>query len=93
MPKVSKDIVVLNKVGLHARPAMQFVDVANQFSSDIMVRKGGEEPCDADGKSVMQMIILAATQGTPLVIEADGEDAEKAVEALAQLFADKFGEE
>jgi phosphocarrier protein len=72
---------------------MQFVDVANQFAADIMVRKGGDEPCDADGKSVMQMIILAATQGTPLTIEADGEDAQKAVEALAQLFADKFGED
>src|SRR5437867_205027 len=71
----SKDIIVSNKLGLHARPAMQFVDLANQFSSAIMVKKGGDEPVDADGKSVMQMIILAATQGTPLRIEADGDDA------------------
>ena len=55
---------------------MQFVDVANQFQSQITVHKGGEEPGEADGKSVMQMIILAATEGTPMRIDADGEDAE-----------------
>ena len=93
MPTASRDIVVSNKLGLHARPAMQFVDVANQFTSTVTVHKGGEEPCDADGKSVMQMIILAATEGTPLRIEADGEDAQKAVDTLAELFASKFGEE
>jgi phosphocarrier protein HPr len=93
MPTASRDIVVSNKLGLHARPAMQFVDVANQFTSAVTVHKGGEEPCDADGKSVMQMIILAATEGTPLRIEADGEDAQKAVDKLAELFESKFGEE
>jgi phosphotransferase system HPr (HPr) family protein len=93
MPKASRELVVSNSLGLHARPAMQFVDLANQFSSTVMVYKGGEEPAEADGKSVMQMIILAATQGTPLRIEADGEDAEEAVTKLAELFESKFGEE
>jgi phosphocarrier protein len=93
MPIASRDIIVSNTLGLHARPAMQFVDTANQFQSTITVIKGGEEPYEADGKSVMQMIILAATQGTPLLIRADGEDADKAVQSLAKLFADKFGEE
>jgi len=93
MPTASKDITVLNELGLHARPAMQFVDMANQFKSEIKVFKGGEEPAEADGKSVMQMIILAATQGTPLRIEASGEDAEQAVNKLAELFAQKFGED
>ena len=92
MPSASREIVVSNKLGLHARPAMQFVDVANGFKSNITVKKGGEEPGEADGKSVMQMIILAATEGTPLRIQADGDDAEAAVQKLAQLFADKFGE-
>ena len=92
MPTASRDLVVSNKLGLHARPAMQFVDVANQFQSTVTVKKGGEEPAEADGKSVMQMIILAATEGTPIRIEADGEDAQTAVEKLAQLFEDKFGE-
>jgi phosphocarrier protein len=93
MPTASRDIIVSNTLGLHARPAMQFVDLANQFASRVTVYKGGEEPAEADGKSVMQMIILAATQGTPLRIEADGPDADKAVEKLVQLFESKFGEE
>ena len=93
MPTAKRDIVVTNKLGLHARPAMQFVDLANQFKSAVTVHKEGEEPGIADGKSVMQMIILAATEGTPLRIEADGDDADVAVEKLAELFASKFGEE
>jgi phosphocarrier protein len=93
MPKASRDIFVSNKLGLHARPAMQFVDTANGFASDITVHKGGDEPGEADGKSVMQMIILAAVEGTPLRIDADGDDAQQAVDALADLFDSKFGEE
>ena len=92
MPHASRDIVVSNKLGLHARPAMQFVDVANGFSSNILVKRGGDEPWEADGKSVMNMITLEAVEGTPLRIEADGDDAQQAVDALAQLFEDKFGE-
>ena len=93
MPHVSRSVTVLNALGLHARPAMQFVDTANQFAADIMVRKGGDEPENADGKSVMQMIILAATQGTPLTLEATGDDAEQAIDTLASLFTDRFGED
>ena len=93
MPTASREIVVSNKLGLHARPAMQFVDAANQFTSKITVHKGGEEPYEADGKSVMQMIILAATEGTPMRIEAAGDDADEAVVKLAELFDTKFGEE
>jgi phosphocarrier protein HPr len=93
MATASKEIVVSNKLGLHARPAMQFVDVANQFQSSVTVYKGGDEPCEADGKSVMQMIILAAVEGTPLRIAAEGDDAAVAVEKLAELFEHKFGEE
>jgi len=92
MPSASREIIVSNKLGLHARPAMQFVDLANSFKSDITVQKFGEEPGEADGKSVMQMIILAATEGTKMRIDASGEDAEEAVAKLAQLFEDKFGE-
>jgi phosphocarrier protein len=72
---------------------MQFVDLANQFRARVTVSKGGEEPYSADGKSVMQMIILAAEQGTELSVAAEGEDAAAAVAALAKLFDDKFGEE
>ena len=93
MPSASRDIIVINKLGLHARPAMQFVDLANQFKSDIKVVKFGDEPGEADGKSVMQMIILAAMPGTKMRIDADGEDAEQAVQKLAELFENKFGED
>ncbi len=93
MPTATREILVSNKLGLHARPAMQLVDLANQFKSTVTVYKGGEEPETADGKSVMQVIILAATEGTPLKIEAEGEDAEAAVQQLAELFESKFGEE
>jgi phosphocarrier protein HPr len=93
MPSASRDIIVSNSMGLHARPAMQFVDLANQFRSDIKVIKPGDEPVEADGKSVMQMIVLEATQGTKLQIQASGEDAEDAVIKLVELFESKFGED
>jgi len=93
MPTASRDIVISNKLGLHARPAMQFVDLANQFKSEVKVVSFGEEPGEVDGKSVMQMMTLAAVEGTPLKIIADGEDADAAVEQLAKLIEDKFGEE
>lgn len=93
MSTASKEIVVSNQMGLHARPAMQFVDVANQFQSRVTVFKPGDDALEADGKSVMQMIILEATQGTPLRIEAEGPDAETAVKTLSELFENKFGEE
>ncbi len=93
MPIQSKQIIVVNKRGLHARPVMQFVDLANQFTSKITVAKGGEDPFNADGKSVLQMIGLEATQGTPLTLSADGEDSQTAITQLAELFATGFGEE
>jgi phosphocarrier protein len=95
MSRASRDIIVANNTGLHARPAMQFVDLANSFSSAIKVKRlgGDAEPVEADGKSVMQMIVLEAIKGTTLRIEADGDDADRAVEKLAELFESKFGEE
>jgi phosphotransferase system HPr (HPr) family protein len=93
MPTVTKEVRVSNSRGFHARPAMQFADVANQYKSNVKVFKGGEEPGEADGKSVMQLIILAAVEGTPMRIEADGEDADTAVAKLAELFETGFGEE
>jgi phosphocarrier protein HPr len=90
---ISKDVIVSNVRGLHARPAMQFVDTANSFTAQVTVHKDGPEPLDVDGKSVMQMITLEATQGTALRVTADGDDAQAAVEKLAELFETKFGEE
>jgi len=92
----SKQVIVSNERGLHARPAMQFVDVANAYSSQVTVVKEASEAgerVEVDGKSVMQMITLEAVQGTPLKITAEGADASAAVEKLAELFESKFGEE
>lgn len=83
-------VVIQNKLGLHARPAMAFVDAANGFNSDIRVHKGEQT---VDGKSIMQMMMLAATQGTQLIIEAIGPDAANAITALRQLVDGKFSEE
>ncbi len=93
MATVSRETKICNSLGLHARPAMQFVDVANQFASKVTVYTGGAEPAEADGKSVMQMIILAATEGTPMRIVAEGDDAEQAAAKLVELVEGKFGEE
>ena len=93
MPSASREVIISNQDGLHTRPVMKFVDVANRFASEITVHKGGPEPADADGKSVMQMIILAAERGTPLRIRADGEDADEAVRQLVELVEGKFGED
>ena len=93
MPIASKEVVICNKQGLHTRPVMKFVDIASRFASEIKVHKGGDEPADADGKSVMQMIILAAETGTPLRIDAEGDDAEEAVRQLVQLVESKFDED
>ena len=80
-------VTIINKLGLHARPAMQFVDVANQFKSGIKVWKGDQ--C-VDGKSIMQMMMLAAVAGTQLSIVAEGDDAGAALE---RIVLERFGEE
>lgn len=87
---MDRQVTIQNKLGLHARPAMQFVDVANQFPCAIKVWKQDQA---VDGKSIMQMMMLAATEGTPLKIVADGDDAQKALDALEQLVNARFGEE
>ncbi len=76
------NVEIKNSDGLHMRPAMLFVDVASRFRSDIKVSNGDTE---VDGKSIMQMTMLAATVGAKLKITADGVDAEEALEALREL--------
>lgn len=83
-------VTVKNRLGLHARPAMSFVDTANGFACDIRVGKGTQE---VDGKSIMQMLMLAATQGTQLMIRAEGPDASSAISALQELIDRKFDED
>jgi phosphocarrier protein HPr len=83
-------VEIKNAEGLHMRPAMQFVDTANRFHSDIVVNNG---QTDADGKSIMQMSMLAATCGTRLHLRAQGADADQALVALRELVEVRmFGE-
>ena len=93
MPTTSTAIVkISNKLGLHARPAMLFVESAVAFKADITVRRTDQrEP--VDGKSIMQMMMLAATQGTDIEITAAGSDAEKAIRDLVRLVESKFQED
>jgi len=88
--KYTVTVKIRNRLGLHARPAMSFVDVANGFASTITIRR---EDRQVDGKSIMQMMMLAATQGTELVIEALGDDAKAACDALRDLVDRGFDEE
>lgn len=90
--KASAKVTISNRLGLHARPAMLFVEAASNFNSDIHVCR-----CDSnnavDGKSIMQMMMLAATKGTELQITANGDDADQAVQELASLVKSNFDEE
>ncbi|MHC4293380.1 MAG: HPr family phosphocarrier protein [Planctomycetota bacterium] len=76
------EIEIKNSDGLHMRPAMQFVDLANEFDCDISVSNNQDT---ADAKSIMQMTILAATYGTKLKVKAKGSDAKEAIQALKKL--------
>jgi len=82
MKKIRKKIVVKNKQGLHARPAALFVQIANKFDSNIVVRKGS---LSANGKSIMGILMLEIGPGTEIWIEAEGEDAEEAITALEKI--------
>lgn len=88
--RLSITVTIVNKLGLHARPAMCFVDVASQFTSAITVRRGEQA---VDGKSIMQMMLLAATKGTELEVVAEGDDAGPACAALKKLVDGGFDEE
>jgi phosphocarrier protein len=83
-------VTIVNKLGLHARPAMTFVDLASTFQSEVTVRRGDQE---VDGKSIMHMMMLAATKGTELLVTAVGPDCEKACAALKKLVDGGFDED
>ncbi len=88
-PKAARVVVITNPQGLHARPADMFVKVAIKYSSTIEVIKEGLR---VDGKSILSILMLAATEGTQLRIEATGPDAEAAVDELEELVKTKFSE-
>lgn len=84
------EVEIKNADGLHMRPAMQFVDIANRFDSDITVSNA---ETSVDGKSIMQISMLAATCGSKLKIRAEGPDAQQAVDALSELVEQKHFDE
>lgn len=88
--RITKELVVLNKLGVHARPAALFVKTANRFECDIFVEKDGER---VNGKSIMGLMMLAAGPGSKLIICAEGHDAVRAVVEIEALVRRKFDEE
>ncbi|MFN2257175.1 MAG: HPr family phosphocarrier protein [Desulfuromonadaceae bacterium] len=90
MDCVERELIIQNRLGLHARAAAQFVQLANQYSSEIFIEKDGEE---VNGKSIMGILMLAAPKGTVIVLRSRGDDAPDALDALQALIDDKFGED
>ena len=86
----TRDLVIPNKEGLHFRPIMQFVDVAQKYKAGVTVHCNERA---ADGRSPMEMLMLVATQGSKVRIPADGNDAEQLVAELARLVESGFGEQ
>ncbi len=87
--KIDQSVTVINKLGLHARAAAKLVKLASAFQSQILLKMGETE---VDAKSIMGIMMLAATQGTTLGLVVEGDDAEQATQAVVALFEDYFGE-
>lgn len=86
---LSKELTIVNKLGLHARAASRFVSCTSRFASEVRVHKGGRS---VDGKSIMSVMMLAAGQGSVLTVQADGPDEHDALAAVEKLINDGFGE-
>ena len=86
---VERSVQILNKNGLHARPAAEVVKISARFQSEVTLARDGME---VNGKSIMGVMMLAAECGATLVLRAEGSDADAALDALAALIANKFGE-
>ncbi len=84
-----RSVTIVNKLGLHARAAAKLVTTASAFSSSIDIAKNGQR---VNGKSIMGVMMLAASRGTELIIIASGDDEQEAADSLEKLITDKFGE-
>ncbi len=84
---LKKKITIKNKLGMHARAAVKFVNMANRFSSTVRIEKNGNE---IDGKSILGILTLAAIQGTEIIIKVSGKDEDRALKALVELVDSKF---
>jgi phosphocarrier protein HPr len=90
MAMISKTFMIQNKFGLHARPSASFVQTASRYRSEIQVEKDGQV---ADGKSILDLMTLAAAYGTFITVKAKGDDAEDVLTALETLIDGRFGED
>ena len=88
--RLSRELVILNRYGLHARPAALFVKTSNRFKAEIWVEKDGEE---VNGKSIMGLMMLAAGHGSKITVSASGTDAEKFLKEIEDLVASRFNED
>ncbi len=86
----SRTFTIKNRLGLHARAAAQLVQTANQFSSEVTLQK---EDMEVNGKSIMGILLLAAPKGTEISVAIDGADEAEAMQTIAELIEDGFGEE
>jgi phosphocarrier protein len=87
---LSRELLIINKRGLHARASAKFVQTVERFNADIWVTRGGET---VGGTSIMGLMMLSAGPGTTIMVSAAGPEAQAALEAISQLIADKFNEE
>ncbi|HSB07993.1 MAG TPA: HPr family phosphocarrier protein [Blastocatellia bacterium] len=87
-----RSVTISNRLGLHARAAARLVRRASQFTSTVQLVRGDTNET-ADGKSILSVLLLAASRGTCLIIKTEGEDEERAASALVELVEEKFGEE
>ncbi|ANB01363.1 HPr family phosphocarrier protein [Ectothiorhodospira sp. BSL-9] len=85
----TREVEIINKLGMHARAAAKFVNLASSYSADLEVEKGNRR---VNGKSIMGIMMLAASRGTTVRLIAEGEDAKQALDALEGLIGDRFGE-
>jgi phosphocarrier protein len=90
MADAERTLQITNELGMHARAATKFVQLAAKFPCEVQVAKDGHE---VNGKSIMGVLMLVASKGSTITIKAKGDRADEAVAALAQLVADKFGED
>jgi phosphocarrier protein len=86
---IEKEVQIRNKLGLHARAAVKFVNLANRYSASVKVIKDDTE---IDGKSILGILTLAAVQGSSVLLRVSGKDQDEAMKALLALVRDKFGE-
>ena len=84
-------VTIVNKLGIHARAAAKFIQLSKSFSCSVEIGPSDEEL--VNGKSIMNVMTLAASQGTELILKTEGDEAELAYEQLVQLIADRFGED